>query len=149
VKKLNVTVLSDPSEFLIVLKNEWGRGLIPQILNRRVFYQQGPESTKFDLEKNFFFSCPLCCKKFWVTSGIYEVFLKRSGRKIWVKPEPRAEPYIPCYTPRQPKGGERSVARSVAEWVQKIFFGLTHYNGLSSILINLISYIFYFLYKVL
>ena len=27
-----------------------------------------------------------------VTSGTYEVFLKRSGRKIWVKPEPRAEP---------------------------------------------------------
>jgi len=32
-----------------------------------------------------------------LTSGIYEVFLERSGRKIWVKPEPRAEPYIPCY----------------------------------------------------
>ena len=43
------------------------------------------------------------------TLGIYEVFLKRSGRKIWVKPEPRAEPYIPCYTPRRLKGGERSV----------------------------------------
>jgi|GEM_PF-5147732 hypothetical protein len=49
-----------------------------------------------------------------LTLGIYEVFLERSGRKIWEKPEPRAEPYIPCYTPRRLKGGERSVARSVA-----------------------------------
>jgi len=47
---------------------------------------------------------------FQLTLGIYEVFLERSGRKIWVKPELRAEPYIPCYTPRRLKGGERSVA---------------------------------------
>ncbi len=49
------------------------------------------------------------------TLGIYEVFLEQSGRKIWVKPEQRAELYIPCYTPRRLKGGERSVARSVAK----------------------------------
>ena len=36
--------------------------------------------------------------EFCLTLGIYEVFLERSGRKIWVKPEPRAEPYIPSYT---------------------------------------------------
>ena len=47
--------------------------------------------------------------------GIYEVFLERSVRKIWVRGEPSPEPYIPCYTPRRPKGGERSVARSEAE----------------------------------
>jgi len=47
---------------------------------------------------------------FCKTSGIYEVFLKRSGRKIWVRGEPSPEPYIPCYTPRRLKGGERSVA---------------------------------------
>ena len=29
---------------------------------------------------------------------------------IWVSPEPRGEPHIRCYTPRRPKGGERSVA---------------------------------------
>ena len=46
---------------------------------------------------------------FHITLGIYEVFLERSERKIWVKPELRAEPYIPCYTPRRLKGGERSV----------------------------------------
>jgi len=45
---------------------------------------------------------------FHITLGIYEVFLERSGRKIWVKPEPRAEPYIPCYMSR-PK---RSVGRA-------------------------------------
>src|SRR3989338_10564069 len=54
-----------------------------------------------------------------ITSGIYEVFLERSGGKIWVKPEPRAEPYIPCYLSRRPKGGERSVVRSEAEQVPK------------------------------
>src|SRR3989338_4729682 len=46
--------------------------------------------------------------KFHLTSGIYEVFLERSGRKIWVKPEPRAEPYIPCYTPRAKRSGARA-----------------------------------------
>ena len=35
--------------------------------------------------------------------------------KIWENAEPSPEPYIPCYTPRRPKGGERSVARSEAE----------------------------------
>jgi len=53
-------------------------------------------------------------------------------------------PYIPCYTPRRLKGGERSVARSVAKWVQKIFFVLTHCDRLSSILINLIFSVFLF-----
>ena len=42
------------------------------------------------------------------TLGIYEVFLERSGRKIWVRGEPSPEPYIPCYTPR----AKRSVARA-------------------------------------
>ena len=59
----------------------------------------------------------IVAKIFRLTSGIYEVFLERSERKIWVKPEPRAEPYIPCYTPRRLKGGERSVVRSEAEKV--------------------------------
>src|SRR6056297_2336046 len=45
---------------------------------------------------------------FRLTLGIYEVFLERSGRKIWVKPEPRAEPYIPCYVSRT----KRSVVRA-------------------------------------
>jgi hypothetical protein len=40
--------------------------------------------------------------------GIKEVFLERSGRKIWVRHEPSAEPFIPCYTPR----AKRSVARA-------------------------------------
>ncbi|MCK4650225.1 hypothetical protein KAT36_03245 [Candidatus Pacearchaeota archaeon] len=43
-----------------------------------------------------------------LTSGIYEVFLERSGRKIWVKPEPRAEPYIPCYMTRTERSGVRA-----------------------------------------
>ena len=30
-------------------------------------------------------------------------------KKIWVRGEPSPEPYIPCYTPRRLKGGERSV----------------------------------------
>jgi len=47
-------------------------------------------------------------KRFCGTLGIYEVFLERSGRKIWVKPEPRAEPYIPCYMSRL----KRSVGRA-------------------------------------
>jgi len=51
-----------------------------------------------------------------LTSGFREVFLEWSGRKIWVKPEPRAELYIPCYTPRRLKGGECNVARREAEW---------------------------------
>ena len=46
-------------------------------------------------------------KAFCLTSGIYEVFLERSGRKIWVRGEPSPEPYIPCYTPQ----AKRSVAR--------------------------------------
>lgn len=49
------------------------------------------------------------------TLGIYEVFLEQSGRKIWVKPEQRAELYIPCYTPRRLKGGERSVVSDQRE----------------------------------
>jgi len=57
-----------------------------------------------------------------ITSGIYEVFLERSGRKIWVRGEPRAEPYIPCYTPRRPKGGERSGARGERKQVEKFFY---------------------------
>ncbi len=43
--------------------------------------------------------CPACKKTISgarVTSGIYEVFPERSGRKIWVKPKSRAGPYIHC-----------------------------------------------------
>lgn len=50
-----------------------------------------------------------------LTLGIYEVFLQRSGMKIWAMDEPSPEQYIPCYMPRRPKGGERSVARTAAE----------------------------------
>ena len=50
----------------------------------------------------------ICLAKLRITSGIYEVFLERSGRKIWVKPELRAEPYIPCYTPRAKRSGARA-----------------------------------------
>ena len=69
----------------------------------------------------FFGLSPNCFKKFLnfffvekgfllfpITSGIYEVLRRRS--KIWVRGEPSPEPYIPCYTPRRPKGGERSGA---------------------------------------
>jgi len=52
---------------------------------------------------------------FHITLGIKEVFLEHSVRKIWVRGEPSPEPHIPCYLSRRPKGGERSVARSVAE----------------------------------
>ncbi len=48
-----------------------------------------------------------------ITSGIYEVFLERSGRKIWVRGEPSPEPYIPCYTPRRLKGASsKNIFRS-------------------------------------
>jgi len=54
--------------------------------------------------------------RFHITSGIYEVFLKRSGENLDEgRRTPRAKPYISCYTPRRLKGGERNVARSVAE----------------------------------
>ncbi len=43
-----------------------------------------------------------------ITLGIYEVFLERSGRKILVKPEPRSEPYIPCYMTRVERSGTRA-----------------------------------------
>ncbi len=35
-------------------------------------------------------------------------FAECSGRKIWERGEPRAEPYIPCYVSRRLKGGEHS-----------------------------------------
>jgi len=37
-------------------------------------------------------------KLFQLTSGICEVFLERSGRKIWENCEPSDFPFIPCYT---------------------------------------------------
>jgi len=45
---------------------------------------------------------------FRTTSGIYEVFLERSGRKIWVRGEPSPEPYIPCYMTRTKRSGVRA-----------------------------------------
>ena len=76
-------------------------------------------------------------KRCSLTLGIYEVFLERSGRKIWVKPEPRAEPYIPCYTPRRLKGGERSVVGAKRRSSKNIF--RSHLSDrLSLLIINLI-----------
>jgi hypothetical protein len=72
-----------------------------------------------------------------LTSGIKEVFLERSGRKIWVKPEPRGEPFIPCYTPRRPKGGERSVVGAKRRSSKNIFRSQLS-DRLYFILINLI-----------
>jgi len=50
----------------------------------------------------------------WTQSG--NIRDKRSFRseteKIWENCEPSPEPYIPCYTPRRLKGGERSEAKS-------------------------------------
>jgi len=52
---------------------------------------------------------------------MYEVFLEQSERKIWVKPKLRAEPHIPCYTPRRLKGGERSVVGAKRRSSKNIF----------------------------
>ena len=71
---------------------------------------------------------PFCRKKrverahFCRTLGIYEVFLQRSGRKIWVRGEPSPEPYIPCYTPRTKRSVVRAQrGRSEAEKFKKYF----------------------------
>jgi len=47
--------------------------------------------------------------------SVYAMFCVVKRSKIWVRGEPSPEPYIPYYTPRRLKGGERSVVRSVAE----------------------------------
>ena len=73
-----------------------------------------------------------------ITSGIYEVFLERSGIKIWVRGEPSPEPYIPLlYAPtterrRAQRGTERSGVSS------KNIFRSYSSDRLSSFLINLI-----------
>ena len=72
---------------------------------------------------------------FGITSGIYEVLRRRS--KIWVRGEPSPEPYIPCYTPRRPKGGERSGARLKGASSKNIFRSHS-LDRLSLIIINLI-----------
>ena len=72
--------------------------------------------------------------EFCITLGIKEVFLERSGRKIWVKPEPRAEPFIPCYTPRTKRSVVRAQrGRAIARSSKNIFRFYIYFDRLPSI----------------
>ena len=59
--------------------------------------------------------------------------------KIWVKPEPRDKPYIPCYTPRVVAIAEARVQRDAAERSKfKKYFSIKYILiGFYSIFINL------------
>ncbi len=49
------------------------------------------------------------------------MFLRPTGAKIWERSELSSEPHTLCYTPRRPKGGERSGARLKGASSKKYF----------------------------
>jgi len=55
----------------------------------------------------------------------YAMFLRPTGAKIWERGEPSPEPHTLCYTPRRPKGGERSGARLKGASSKNIFHSIS------------------------